>query len=201
VGGASLSEVDSYLKIYQRDTNGSPVIGTNNAYVVTGTNTSPGAVAAPYSFRLIVHNDGTKVTLLQRVFFGQNTLSNTVLATSEGLLDPAKLGAARRISAVQFPWTATNQDWPCIGHLVPGGMLTTTVALPYGDQASNPFLHTYHPDHDNLDSSFKNQQPVGVESYDIGRQITMSITSPGGDFDSVTRYGQSFPARMAKPSP
>ena len=32
--------------------------------------------------------------------------------------------------------------------------MATTVTLSYNDQASNPFLHTYHPDHDNLDATF-----------------------------------------------
>ncbi len=68
----------------------------------------------------------------------------------------------------------------------------TTVNTPYDDHSSNPFLHTYHPDHDNLDVTFKNQLPVGSESYGISRQITLAITPPGADFTSLTAAGQTF---------
>jgi len=75
---------------------------------------------------------------------------------------------------------------------VPGGTLSTTVNLPYDDQASNPFLHTYHPDHDNLDATFQHELPGGSESYGISRQITLSLNSPGSDFVSLTQFGQAF---------
>jgi hypothetical protein len=124
--------------------------------------------------------------------------SNSVVATSESSLSPAQLGNARRITAVQLPFTSTNRTWSFAGQLGPGGTLTTTVDLPYDDQASNPFLHTYHPDHDNLDASFSRQLPVGSESYGITRQITMGITAPGTDFDSLTQFGQSFQGAYAE---
>ena len=192
VGSAAVSQVANYLKIYQRDTNNAPVVGTNGSYIVTGINTNLGVTASTFPLRLIVHNDGTNVTLLQRVFYGSDVSSNTIVATSESRLDPAQLGNARRISAVQLPWTATNQTWAFTGQLIAGGTLSTTVDLPYDDQAANPFLHTYHPDHDNLDASFNNELPVGTESYGITRQISLAITAPGNDFDSLTQYGQSF---------
>jgi hypothetical protein len=130
--------------------------------------------------------------LLQRVFYGSDSYTNTIVTTSESRLDPARLGNARRITAVQLPFTSNNQPWALSGQLAPGGTLTTTVDLPYDDHASNPFLHTYHPDHDNLDATFQHQLPVGAESYEINRQITLSMNSPGNDFASLTQFGQSF---------
>jgi hypothetical protein len=192
VGAASVSQVANYLKIYQRDQNNNPVQGTNGAYVVTGVNTNLGTVSTPFPLRLIVHNDGTNATLLQRVFFGSDVYSNTILTTSESKLDPAQLGNARRLSSVQFPATPTNRTWSLTGQLLPGGTLSTTVDLPYDDHASNPFLHTYHPDHDNLDATFQNQLPVGSESYGITRQITLTLSAGGNDFGSLTQFGQAF---------
>jgi hypothetical protein len=192
VGAAAVSQVASYIKTYQRDTNDNPVMGTNGAYVVTGTNTSLGNVSTPFPLRLIVHNDGTNAFLLQRVFFGSDIYSNTIVTTSESKLDPAQLGAARRITAVQFPYTPTNQTWAFAGQLLPGGTLSTTVDLPYDDQAANPFLHTYHPNHDNLNATFKTQENPGVESYEITRAITLNLGSTGDDYDSLTQFGQSF---------
>jgi hypothetical protein len=192
VGSASISQVANYLKIYQRDQNNNPVLGPNGAYVVTGINTNIGPVSTPFPLRLILHNDGNKAVLLQRVYYGSDSYSNTVVTTSESLLNSAQLGNARRITAVQLPFTAGNQPWQFSGQLIPGGILTTTVDLPYDDQASNPFLHTYHPDHDNLDASFQRELPVGSESYEINRQITLAVNPAGTDFASLTQFGQAF---------
>jgi len=192
VGSAQVSQVANYLKIYQTDLNNNPVVGSNGAYVVTGTNTSLGAVASPFPLRLIVHNDGTTANLLQRVFVGNDVNSNSIVALNESSLDPAQLGAARRISALHLPWSAINSPFPFSGQLAPGGALTATATFDYADQSSNPFLHTYHPDHDNLDATFQNQLQVGAESYGIQRQITLSIGPPSDDFASLTQAGQSF---------
>jgi len=173
-------------------TNQVKVQDTNGAYIVTSINTSPAPTASAYPLFLIMHNDGTNVNLLRRVFFGQDVNSNSILATVESALDPAQLGTARRITAVHFPWTPTNQDWHFVGQLLPGGSLTTKLTVNYDDQASNPFLHTYHPDHDNLDSTFRYQQPIGVESYQIDRQITLQVAPSANDFNSLTHFGQTF---------
>jgi hypothetical protein len=73
-----------------------------------------------------------------------------------------------------------------------GSTLSTTVELGFNDQASNPFLHTYHPDHDNLDASFRTPLARGAESYGVQRQITLSFTAPANDFESLTRRGANF---------
>jgi hypothetical protein len=63
------------------------------------------------------------------------------------------------------------------------------VVTPYDDQASNPFLHTYHPDHDNLDPRFQNQVPQGSESFRIEREITLQVLPPENDFTSRVSAG------------
>jgi hypothetical protein len=192
VGSAAVSQVANYLKIYQLDQSNHPVLGSNGAYVVTGINTNLGPTSSAFPLRLIVHNDGTNVALLQRVFYGSDPYSNNIVTTSESYLDPTQLGHARRITAVQLPFTAANRPWLFTGQLVPGGTLSTTVNLPYDDYASNPFLHTYHPDHDNLDATFQHELPIGSESYGVSRQITLSLNAPGNDFTSLTQFGQAF---------
>jgi hypothetical protein len=192
VGNAMVNQVGSYLKIYQTGANNQPVISSNGNYIVTGINTNLGAVAQAFPLRLIVHNDGNNVFLLQRVYYGLGPASNTVVATSEGALDSTQLGSARRISATHLSWSAANTPWPFTGHLSQGGTLTTTTVLAYDDQASNPFLHTYHPDHNNLDATFKIELPQGSESYQVTRQITLNINPPGNDFASLTSASQTM---------
>ncbi len=192
VGKASVSQVANYLKTYQRDADSNPIISSNGNYVVTDINTNLGPVAQPFPLRLILHNSGTNVVLLQRVFYGVNAGSNLVVTTQESALDPQHLDTARRISSACLPWSRANAPWPCSGQLGPGGALAVTVPLAYDDPAANPFLHTYHPDHDNLDATFQNKLPRGSESYDVTRQITLNINPPGDDFASLTAAGQTL---------
>jgi hypothetical protein len=192
MGSASVNQVGQYLKTYQMTSNNTPAIGSNGAYIVTSITTNLGAVESPFPLRLIVHNDGVNVNLLQRVFYGNNVNSNTIVALNESSLDPAQLSTARRISAVHLPWSATNAPFPMTGTLAPGGTLTANATFQYDDQSSNPFLHSYHPDHDNLDATYQHELPIGSESYGIQRQITLSISPPGNDFASLTQAGQSF---------
>jgi hypothetical protein len=192
VGNASISQVANYLKSYQTDANGNPVISSNGNYIITSINTNLGPVVTPYPLRLIVHYDGTHAVLLQRVYVGLNTRSNLVLSTTQATLDPTQLGTARRISSTGLPWSAANAPWPFAGQLAEGGVLTTTATVAYDDQATNPFLHTYHPDHDNLDATFSNELPQGSESYGITRQITLNVTPPGTDFISLTTANQTL---------
>ena len=79
-----------------------------------------------------------------------------------------------------------------------GGTLMTTVPLAYDEQPSNPFLHTYHPDHDNLDPLFEVQQARGTESYGVRRKITLSFTTPEDDFDSLTGGAENLSGNYAE---
>lgn len=148
------------------------------------------SVASPYSLRLIMHYDGgTNVTLMQRVYLGLDPSSNQVVALRQSLLDPAQLSTAHRISSVHFPWSpeANNTGWISqSGSLREGGSLLFSVPLRADNAASNPFIHTYHPDHDNLDAQFQNPASAGSESYDILRQISMQVNPPGNDFNALT---------------
>lgn len=189
VGEAQVSQVANYLKIYQRNQNNQPVVSSNGAYVVSGINTNLGAVARPYPLLLIVHYDGTNAFLLQRVYYGLDAYSNVVVAANEGALAPQHLDTARRISAAHLPYFVPNTPWPLQGRFAQGTNLTATIGLAYNDQASNPFLHTYHPDHDNLDALFATELPRGSESYGIARQISLYFSPPGDDFTSITSAG------------
>jgi len=195
VGNASVSQVRNYLTDAVRNPDGSPMTNADGiSYMMTNVNNSMGNVAQPFPLRLILHNNGSSAVLLQRVFCGRDPFSNSVVATSETVLDPTQLGSARRITATHLPWTSTNTRWRLSGQLAPGSTLSATVDLPYDDQASNPFLHTYHPDHDNLDRTFTPpiEQAPGAHSFEVSRLITLGISPPANDFASLTTAGQVF---------
>ncbi|MBL9136264.1 MAG: hypothetical protein JNK85_10365 [Verrucomicrobiales bacterium] len=151
-----------------------------------------GTVAQPFPLRLIIHNDGTNSRLLQKVFVGIGLSSNAITTTREGLLLPSAISDARRISCVHLPTSAGNVPWDFTGAMAAGQGLTVTVPVSFDDASSNPFLHTYHPDHDNLDAQFAAALPRGAESYGITRRLTLSFTTPSDDFTSLTQGSQDL---------
>jgi hypothetical protein len=186
VGDALVSQVAHYLKSYQRGPNNAPVASSNGNYVVTDTDTSLGDVSREYPLRLIVHNpDAGNAVLLQRVYYGFDSGTNVVVANGESALHPGYLKSARRITATHLPWSATNTVWPLGGRLGQATNLTAQVAVLFNDQAANPFLHTYHPDHDNLNATLDGVLSQGSESYRIERAITLLVQPPGEDFSSL----------------
>jgi hypothetical protein len=193
VGGAVVMQVGEYLKTYQREAGGNPAVQTNGMYVVTDLNTNLGSVADAFPLRLIVHNPAAgNAVLCQRVFVGVDANTNSVVAQQEAALNPSYRSQARRISATHLPWSSTNLTWAFNGRFRQSTNLATTVTLNYNDQASNPFLHTYHPDHDNLDPTFSTVAPQGSESYTVQRDIRLAVAPPADDFTSLTAGGQTI---------
>ena len=159
---------------------------SNGNYIVTGADTSLGAVSKEFPLRLIVHNpDAGNAVLLQRVYYGFDPTTNVVVANGESALHSSYLKNARRITATHLPWTATNTVWSLGGRFGQDTNLTAQIALAYDDQAANPFLHTYHPDHDNLNATFSAVLAQGSESYRIERAITLLVQPPAADFSSL----------------
>jgi len=151
-----------------------------------------GGVARPFPLRLIVHNNGTTSSLLQRAYVGRGLSSNLVVTTREEALLPSQLASARRVSSVHLPSSDANSPWTFSGVMQEGSTLTTTVQLAHNDHTSNPLLHTYHPDHDNLDAQFAQELPAGLESYGVRRQISLQFTVAADDFDSLTKAGANL---------
>ena len=132
----------------------------------------PRATAVPFPMRLLLHRaaNGT-VKLVQQVYLGSDG-STTTAATAETLF-PATLKPTKRISAAQFPsdFVATGT-----GSLAPTGTLSFTVPLGY-DADTNPFVHRYHPDHDNLDPLFGTKLAASKESWTVNRAITLTFAT------------------------
>ena len=192
VGTAEINRVEPYLPALQRLAAQATTVGEPQP-LPEGVTPLPmeeaGAnVPRTYPVRLIVHNAGSggRATLLQQVFHGFDAFTNQVVTTSEEVLSPAMLGQARRISTSNLPWRKGNAPWTFSGRLGEAATLTTVVETDFADHASNPFLHTYHPDHYNLDPTFKTQVARGMESYGIRREITLRVTPPPANVFAMT---------------
>jgi hypothetical protein len=186
VGNASVTGVGQYLVNYQKDAGNNLVLDSSGRYVVSSIITNLTPVSSAYPLRLIVHNPASgDAKLFQRIFHGFNAASNSIVAAREETLSPTLLAKARRISAAHLPFTADNEGWTFDGPLGMGRTVTTLVTNAFDAHASNPFLHTYHPDHDNLDATFSNELPQGSESFSIIREITLVVQPPTDDFNSL----------------
>jgi hypothetical protein len=174
VGEARVTRVVQYLKTFERDPVGNPVLVTNEV---------AGGVSRPFPMRLIVHNDGTNSVFLQRVFLGLDPQTNAIVTTQQRFLDPAQLGSARRISAAHLPWSAQNIPWPMT---LTSNVSRVEISTPYDSPSVNPFIHQYHPDHDNLNASFSQVLPKGRESYSVKRTVWLSQQAAGLDYQSRT---------------
>ena len=189
VGTAVVNQVGHYLKQYEEDAQGAVTLNGDGTYKVESIKTDLGMVSQPAQLRLILHhgtytNNVSGTRLMQRVFHGLNTQEEEILTTTQAALDSDQLASARRISAVHLPFTQENTFWDFTGDFAPGQSMTAVVTLGYTDHQSNPFLHTYHPDHDNLDPLYEKEQDRGLESYDLERSITLEFTASGEDFAS-----------------
>ncbi len=193
VGSAAVTQVAQHLASYALDADGRNLLEPDGSYEMAGVVTNMAPVPEPFPLRLILHSpeQGNSV-LLQRVFVGLDYETNYVVTTSESILNPRYLESARRLSSAHLPWSVANGGWAFNGLLAEGAIASVQVNTASGDQVSNPFLHTYHPDHDNKDALFERELPQGVESYGISRDITLSVESPADDFVSRTANSLSL---------
>jgi hypothetical protein len=146
---------------------------------------SQGSTPQSFPLRTLLHvaDDGT-ARLLPQVFIGQLAAgSNDVgLCTLESFLKQDAKATAQRLVAAHMPLDQVITSGS--GSVGVGNTLVRTITIPYND-ATNPFVHQYHPDHDNKNARF---QPVGagVESYDITRNCTFTFTASPPSGSTVT---------------
>ncbi|MFM1748111.1 MAG: hypothetical protein RLZZ188_1777 [Verrucomicrobiota bacterium] len=133
----------------------------------------PGKVAASMSVPLLLHRDASGVSrLVQQVFVVSQT-SSVLLASAENLL-PSGVKPTGRMSVVSLP--AGTIRTASSGSIGRSGSVVFEVLLDYNSD-SNPFVHRFHPDHDNLDARFETALPVGRESLTVKRTVTFQFVS------------------------
>ena len=150
----------------------------------------PTATATSFSQRVIIHVDSTgQVRLLKDVIqmWEEGTTQPSavdptlqvvdrpgrhVLVTDKNLLGQYSGATVRGGRPVGLRYSTIAYDFPGLdqpfeGEFQPGGQIETTLVIE-PDLPTNPFLHRYHPDHDNLDAQFLNAAP---EAYQVQRDM------------------------------
>ncbi len=191
VGQAEISQVQQDLASFAVDDDGATALNDDGSAVVSSLETGFGDVPRAMPLRLIVHMAGDEAgttQLLQRVYYGLDENSSPILASLQGVLNPDHLDVARRITSIHLPWSANNTSWAFDDSLDFISSLSTTVTTSFNDHAANPFLHTYHPDHDNRSPLFEayGTDERGFESFDIVREISLNFGTSLIPFESTT---------------
>jgi hypothetical protein len=171
---------------------------------------TPTPTKSPLNLRLLVHvgADG-QARLLKEVLqmwsdgaFTTDAAGNRVVDTpgeyvlltddsliplfgGAGLRDGVPMG--RRLSTIgyDFPSSAANNYLNLSGAFAIDEDLTATLTLPY-DHPTNPFLHRYHPDHDNLNARFDGP---AIEAYTTTREIRFGFAASPPDGPAAPDFG------------
>ena len=154
------------------------------------TITQPTEQTFPLYF--LIHIDSSGVSrILRQAFIGKLTSAGNAL----GITIKQSLIQSAAVSDVR-PLRYFSPIMPYATKLVTATG-TAPVALTWSlfhayDDPANPFVHTYHPDHDNLDAKFATKLPSGVESYDVTRTCNLSFTASPPDKSTVVGWGSSI---------
>lgn len=141
---------------------------------------SGSSTARSFPLRLIIHVDAAGIVrLLSQVCIGKlsGSAQEVGLSTRESALQSDRKSSAVRLSAGHLPLdlilSASGGSF-ALGNFVDFG----PISLAHNDP-TNPFVHTYHPDHDNRDARFQSL-PAGVESYTVSRRVRLNFSSTEG---------------------
>lgn len=122
-----------------------------------------------------------------------DTPGRAVLITNEDLIpeftgvttrDGIPVGLRLSTIAYDFPGETLEMD----GSVGTSTTLETTLTLESGFP-TNPFLHAYHPDHNNLDEQYLN--PV-QEAYEVTRRVQFVFSPEDPDDETNPEWGDSL---------
>jgi hypothetical protein len=181
----------------------------------SGTPSTPVATSSEFSFRLLVHVDASgQARLLQKVL--QMWAPGTYKPANDGttnlvidqpgrfvLLTDESQGSqytgaavrdgqsvARRFSSAAF---AFRKPLLMVGS-GPFGMAASQFSCvatnDYRDPV-NPFVHTYHSDHNNLDDRYTSVLPEGKESYTVNRAVQLEFSGQDPDNLALPGWGDN----------
>lgn len=153
----------------------------------TGTSTSQ-----PFPLRFLIHVDKEETArMVSQAFVGQltsegNPLGITISEDEVLSYNESDIKPHRYVTA-QLPLDKVIEG---SGAVATGSAASWLISVAHNDP-TNPFVHTYHPDHDNLDVTFEDPLPSGVESYTVTRSCVFTFTSSPPDGSTVAGWGNT----------
>jgi len=198
VGYAVLNRVSEHITVTEKNTD-----GDGEDVTLVKPRSDPTPVARPFSFRLLVHVDESGAArLLQKALLAYPEPANPIVLSSNekikaytALLNDTDEQDGVRLSSPVFsfdepvPGQSGSDNFPAGGTT---GSLEFFFDLEYDDPI-NPFVHLYHPDHDNLDID-GNPIPPGsnnAESWTVTRTITLTFSGEDPEGRNPAGWGQN----------
>ena len=153
---------------------------------------SPGTTTPrAFPLRVLLHVDDAGVArLLSHVFMGKLAPVPHALGlcTLESQLKQDEKARARRFTAAHLPPDTVVAAGS--GSVALGQTLVRTVPLAH-NAPTNPFVHAYHPDHDNRNARFDAPTSAGVESPTISRALSFAFSTTPPSGTSAQGWGSS----------
>jgi hypothetical protein len=194
IGPATLPSGTGGTLTYQWRKNAIVIAGATSANLaLTSTErTESGAFGTTtprsYPLRVLLHVDDNGVArLLSQVFMGQlapDPFPLGLCTRETGLKADAKATATRLVSVTMPLDTEVSTG---SGSVALGATLVRTINVGFNDR-TNPFVHAYHPDHDNKDARGA-ALSAGVESYTISRACSFIFTTTPPAGTSTVGWG------------
>jgi hypothetical protein len=154
---------------------------------------TPTGSSFPLRYLLHISDEGTP-RILSQVFLGPlaSAPHPLGLCNNEDGLNPSTLASAMRIVSTHMP---LDSVLTASGSVTASGELSFQIECPYNDP-TNPFVHQYHPDHDN--KSGTTELLNGRESYTVIRDVTFTFTASPPGAGAATGWGSSVGGTYAE---
>lgn len=183
IGSVAVTNVVNQINRFERDAEGNTLYDENGQPTPLPPDSAESATAQSFPLRLIMHvNEQGDARLLSNVYHGLLDTETVGFSVRQNRLHPQGLEDAVRITAVHLPLDVNAALTPST--LATGGSYSVAINLDHNDP-TNPFVHTYHPDHDNLGPRFDANAPLpsSVESFTVNRSIALDFddSSPNND--------------------
>ena len=165
-------------------------VSSTTAAAARSTTTSQ-VTAQPFPLSFLIHVDSAgKGRLLRQAFVGKLAASGNPMGIT--VIESLILGAAATdVKPLRFFAPIMPRRSPVVeaaGSAIAGSQVNWVLVHGYNDP-SNPFVHAFHPDHDNMDAKFTTPLAAGVESYTVTRNCTLDFTSTPPDGSSIPGWG------------
>jgi hypothetical protein len=195
---AGLSDVSLPVSGQTASTAGLWLMNTQVSQVDSTVSGSGSSTPQPFPLLFLAHVDSAgNARLLSEAFVGKLTTTGNpvgicisesrVLGFSASDLKPVRYFASQMPTSIT---SITGTSTSIIGTTATGSTLSWTIPIAFNDP-TNPFVHNYHPDHDNLDA--KGQALVaGQESFTINRNCQFTFTSSSPDGNYVAGWGTTM---------
>ena len=161
--------------------------------VVSTQPNSGSTTSRPFQVNLLVHMDSAGTPrLLRQAYLGRLVTTGNPLgvAISESRVLGASYSDVKPTRYYVPIMPAGSSAVSGTGSFATGSSAAWTITHSYNDPV-NPFVHTYHPDHDNLDARFS-PLSAGKESYTVVRNCTFAFTDSPPDGSSVSGWGTTI---------